>query len=1035
MDPKSGKKQLTKINAIPLRGGVDKVRQRAQLLFGSFSDINNLRPMHPGFKQRKGMATKHTTNDGSNEGISLYQFAKGRRVEQHFFAQMSDGDVLKATDNPPTVTTGVFGAEIHDGTSSGMLPASWSTLADIMMYSNGVDQHQIYAGTNNYVHAFVKYDATATPGTIPTIGLDYTVQATDGRTTTEVVLDDLNTYALESNTTYDDEDMAVITDWTDNDTGDGASTQVTFDTKSCMKLDSGTLGSANTANRLQDIGTFGDRVTVELSIYCDAVGTLAAVDTSRFEARRNDVRLSVQFASDGLYITDGVAWNEVGTNLVVQDTWQKWVFDCDFSTPASATCDVYLDGVLKASDVDCSSTGAFTNGEILFVQNGNTTANQITYIDYFKCGDAQISSECLYIMTPVPATKLTWTFTAGWVNTAAAVGTLKYRKNDGTWYDTGETDGTIITAGKTLSGNGSMTWTAKTDEIPHYMFGRTGYWYQWETDTKLTDANGVRVTSLTYGHNSTDKFHSIENVWDGSLPYAIEVILYDYNDGTNVSYASLSPNDAEVDAMVFSAGGAGTDCDILYWNSWDKSWGIYVDVGDTPHNNATTTILAGDIEYWTGTAWASAGATITDGTNGFRNSGFITWIRNSEEPRQFNTGQYYSYWHRLWITGANLGADVRISIQTLPYFDINDFGRGVTNCTWKDRPTYTFDRYGHYIHVGATNRPMSLNGDDYGILMAGDGRHNKVLCQKKFKNELMVWQEELGLEGGCVTLFEGYNPGNYGKLVLSTKVGTFSAKSVEVIEGVLTSTKTDEVLTDLVFFLSRTGVCATDGKSIQVVSDQVQHHFDPTDTTNCIRYGYEKKMFLKYDSAYNGLRIGLVTGSSAAVCNTFLFFDLVDKVWMYDTLGQNISCMAEVEAESGNIPILQYGGGTNDGAVYRLNTGTNDIDIAAVTTPIDAYLTIEFGYEGLMLAIRELLLRMKVQSVGDCTVTPYTNTTAGTDLTLSMLAETSGDASRRHRTGLKLHGDSISLRFRNATASQEMFLYDVGVLVYELEGH
>jgi len=580
-----------------------------------------------------------------------------------------------------------------------------------------------------------------------------------------------------------------------------------------------------------------------------------------------------------------------------------------------------------------------------------------------------------------------------------------------------------------------MTWTAKTDEIPHYMFGRTGYWYQWETDTKLTDANGVRITSLTYGHNSTDKFHSIENVWDGSLPYAIEVILYDYNDGTNVSYASLSPNDAEVDAMVFSAGGAGTDCDILYWNSWDKSWGIYVDVGDTPHNNATTTILAGDIEYWTGTAWASAGATITDGTNGFRNSGFITWIRNSEEPRQFNTGQYYSYWHRLWITGANLGADVRISIQTLPYFDINDFGRGVTNCTWKDRPTYTFDRYGHYIHVGATNRPMSLNGDDYGILMAGDGRHNKVLCQKKFKNELMVWQEELGLEGGCVTLFEGYNPGNYGKLVLSTKVGTFSAKSVEVIEGVLTSTKTDEVLTDLVFFLSRTGVCATDGKSIQVVSDQVQHHFDPTDTTNCIRYGYEKKMFLKYDSAYNGLRIGLVTGSSAAVCNTFLFFDLVDKVWMYDTLGQNISCMAEVEAESGNIPILQYGGGTNDGAIYRLNTGTNDIDIAAVTTPIDAYLTIEFGYEGLMLAIRELLLRMKVQTAGDCTVTPYTNTTAGTDLTLSMLAETSGDASRRHRTGLKLHGDSISLRFRNAVESQEMFLYDVGVLVYELEGH
>ena len=841
MPKKTGLKQLTKINAVPLRGGVDKVRERVQLPFGSFSDINNLRPMHPGFKQRKGMAAKHTTADGSNEGVSLYQFAKGRRVEKHFFAQMSDGDVLKATDNPPTVTTGVFGAELHDGTSSGMLPASWSVLGDIMMYSNGTDQHQVYAGDDNYIHAFVKFDGSAAPPTIPVNGIDYTVQVTDGLITTEAVLDDL----------------------------------------------------------------------------------------------------------------------------------------------------------------DIITTAGF---------------------------------DCLYIMTPVPATQFTWTFTAGWVNTAAAVGTLKYRKNDGTWADATETDGTIITSGKTLSGNGSMTWSAKTDEIPHYMFGRTGYWYQWETDTKLTDANGVRVTSITYGHNSTDDFHSIENVWDGILVDAIEVILYDYNDGTDVSYLQLSPNDAEVDNMVFSSGGAGTDCDILYFNSWDEIWAIYVDVGDTPHNDATTTILTDDFQHWTGTAWATVG-TITDGTNGLTNSGFITWTRKNSEPRQFNTGRYYSYWYRFWITGANLGTDVRISIQTVPYFDINDFGQGVTNCTWKDRPTYTFDRYGHYIHVGATNRPMSLNGTDYGILMAGDGRHNKVLCQKKFKNELMVWQEELGLEGGCVTLFEGYSPTSYGKLVLSTKVGTFSAKSVEIIEGVLTSTKTDEKLTDLAFFLSRTGVCATDGRSIEIVSDQIQHHFDPTDTTNCIRYGYEKKMFLKHDSSGNGFLIGLVTGSSATVCNTFLWFDLVDKGWSYCTFGQNISCLAEVEAASGNIPVLQYAGGTDDGAIYRLNTGTNDVDIAAVTTPIDAYLTMEFGYEGLIIAIREVLARMKVQTAGDCTVTPYINTTAGTDLTLSMLAKTAGDASRRHRTGIKLQGDSISLRFRNNTVSQEIFLYDIGILAHEIEGH
>jgi len=840
LKPKAGQKQLTKINALPLRGGVDKIHARAQIPFGGFSDINNLRPMHPGFKQRAGMATKHTTADSTNECITLYQFAKGRRVEKHFFAQMSDGDVLKATDLPPTVTTGVFGAEVHDGTSSGMLPASWNTLADIMMYANGTDQHQVYAGTANYVHAVVKFDGAAAPGTIPTLGIDYTVQAVDGRTTTEVVLDDLNTIA---------------------------------------------------------------------------------------------------------------------------------------------------------------------------------------------------NFECLYIMTPVPATQLTFTFSGTKVNTATAVGTLKYKKNDGTWADTSETDGTIITAGKTMSGTGSMTWAAVSDEIPSYLFGKSGYWYQWETSAQLTDGgDGVRITSITYGHNSTDKFHSIQNVWDGIMPYAIEVILYDYNDGTDVSYASLSPNDAELDDMVFSSAGDGSDCDILYFNSWDPIWGIYVDVGGTPHNDATTNIVTDDVQYWTGTAWATVG-TITDSTNGFTNSGFITWTRKSAEPRQFNTGQYYSYWYRLWITGANLGSDVRVSIKTLPYFDVDEFGQGVSNCIWKDRPCYSFDRYGHYIHVGAANRPMSLNGTDYGILMAGDGRHNKALCQKKFKNELMVWQEELGLEGGCVTLFEGYNPDNYGKLVLSTKVGTMSAKTVEVVEGVLTSTKTDEELKDLAFFVSRYGVCATDGKSIQIISDQIQHHFDPTETASCIRYGYEKKNFLKHDSAYNILRIGLVTGTTATTCNTFLVFDLIDKDWSYDTLGQNISCMAEVEASSGNIPVLQYGGGTDDGAVYRLNTGTNDVDIAAVTTPIDSYLTMEFGYEGLWMSIREFLLRMKVQSAGNCTVTLYVNGVSGTDMTLFMTARNTNDASVRHRIGLNLQGDSVSLRFRNATASQELFLYDIGVLAYEVEGH
>ena len=153
-------------------------------------------------------------------------------------------------------------------------------------------------------------------------------------------------------------------------------------------------------------------------------------------------------------------------------------------------------------------------------------------------------------------------------------------------------------------------------------------------------------------------------------------------------------------------------------------------------------------------------------------------------------------------------------------------------------------------------------------------------------------------------------------------------------------------------------------------------------------------------------------------------------------LGQALTCMTEVEAASGNLPILQYGGGTDDGAIYRLNTGTNDIDIANTTIPIDAYIRMELGIEGVILLLRHLILRMKSQTAGDCTVTPYRNNVAGSDtLTLSMIAENTSEAARRHRVGMDVQGQQMSLKFQNNVASQELYLLDAGFEIWEKEGH
>ena len=184
-----------------------------------------------------------------------------------------------------------------------------------------------------------------------------------------------------SNADIDDEDMADITDWSVAGAGTGASTQETFDSKSCMKLTSGGTAGGY-AGRYQDVGTFGTRTVFSLSVYCDAIGTIANYDFARFMAYNGTDRLNVVFTSEGLFVYNG-DWNEVGTDIVVQDTWQEWTFDVNWT---AKTADVYLNGVLQASGVDFTCADAMANGTTTFNQFGDTTINQISYIDWFKAG-------------------------------------------------------------------------------------------------------------------------------------------------------------------------------------------------------------------------------------------------------------------------------------------------------------------------------------------------------------------------------------------------------------------------------------------------------------------------------------------------------------------------------------------------------------------------------------------------------------------------------------------------------------------------
>ena len=803
-----------KIMTVPFRGGAITAVEPAMLPAGSYSMIQNMRQIHSGkdkgaFIKRPGQAKLHTTTEGELHVKTLYQFCKGKKTERHFYAQMSDDDVLEATNAPPTVTDGVFGPEVFSG-SANSLPASWSTIDDMLLFSNGVDQHQIYTGTATPVWKFVVFKGAAAPAAIPAIGEEYTEQVTDGLTTTAAILDSL--------------------------------------------------------------------------------------------------------------------------------------------------------------------------------------------------GDLVADYDCIFIMTPVPVDTFTWTMKA--VNTTASVAAIKYKKNDNTWAAvSGFQDNTIVSS-CTLGQSGTMTFTLPTeptDSMPSYMYGANGYWYQIYLSSGDLDSE-VEVSAVTF---ETD-WQSIVNIWDGVPVDAIEAQFYDQSATVYKTYASGAITVSEATAS-----------DEIYFSSFDPIVGFYVDVGATPNTTASTTINAVSVSDGTSTGWVSVG-TITDGTAGLSKSGFVTFGRQATaKPVQHNNTGYYAYWYKFTVD-QTLSASLSIAIQTIPYFDIAELGKGRCNCAWKDRSALTFDRHPSYVYITAAGNAQILNGDDFSILQAGDGRANAVVCMRKFYNEMMVWQVEQGEEGGCLTLFEGYDPETFGKLVLSSKLGTMNAKSVAVVDGVMTSTATEETVKTLAFCLSRYGIYVTDGRTCSMISDDIQNYFDPTET-ECIRRGYENRMWLAYDSAHDVIRVGLVSGSSATYPNVLPVYDLKDKTWSFDVVQQGADCMTEIEAASGDIPILQVAGSRNVGGwILRLNTGTADI-----TWAIDSYAMMEIDGQGMIINLRELILRMKVQSAGNVTLTPYLNSIAQTAKTLSMTAEIATQILRRHRFPLNLIGQHISLKFQNSSTTESMQLIDM----------
>jgi hypothetical protein len=646
------------------------------------------------------------------------------------------------------------------------------------------------------------------------------------------------------------------------------------------------------------------------------------------------------------------------------------------------------------------------------VVDGQTT----TYADLGDL-DALADNHCLFVITDVPVDLLTLAFSA-WNSTEVGALVVKYWDGSNLTAVSGLADGTqgdgsggsgTIEFGK----DGTLTWTSPSDEKPYYAFGRSGFIYQ------ISHAHGsntldssVQLTSLTCEY--TGGFQDVQNVWDGILVPAIESRIYD---ATATTYSTYSSQSIKPGSMPTSG--------YIYFNSLDPLFGIYLEVGKTPNSTASTALDL--VETWTGAAFATVGASLDDGTDGGSKTGFVTWNR-SVVPKKvnFNSSRYHSYWYRISFNEA-LSASLTWAIQTLPYFDIDRISpTGQANATWKDRTCYSFED--NFVHFSAQNAPMVLNGDDYGLIGVGDGRSNPVRAMRKYYNELFVWQAEKGKEGGCLTIIEGDSPVNFEKLVLSTQIGIMNDKCVEVLEDVnISDLNVDRPVFKGIFWLSRYGFYKSEGRVLRNISGGISNYFDPT-KPECIRAGYEDKHWLTWDSAYNILCAGIVSGSTATKPNVWFVYDPVLNTWMKDDRAQPISCMVEVGAASGNLPVLQYAG-TQDGRILRVNITDNDLDIA-----IHKRIIMELNARGRQIILRQEIIRCKTQLAGDITrtIAKNGNSSFGVPKTYTMVEAASGDDYKRKRDNIHIEGDHLSIKWENNVKGQPMYILDIGLGINEV---
>ena len=179
-----------------------------------------------------------------------------------------------------------------------------------------------------------------------------------------------------------DEDCAAITDWTDNDSGFGATSQVTYDSKSCMRfLNTGSSGDI--ASRYRTISGVGSILGIEFSIYFNTLGTYQNSDHFDLTIYNGRIKASIRIDSNDVYVWDGEAWVSAYTEIF-QDKWTTFKVYLNTATVDEEYCEIFKDGV-SIGEFYVTNEDSSNTGRIELSLYGSSAATD-AYLDYIKVG-------------------------------------------------------------------------------------------------------------------------------------------------------------------------------------------------------------------------------------------------------------------------------------------------------------------------------------------------------------------------------------------------------------------------------------------------------------------------------------------------------------------------------------------------------------------------------------------------------------------------------------------------------------------------